>query len=177
MAAVLASVSSGSSVFCSPGFDALRFFTWLDEARATWYSAVPTMHQAIVARAKRNADVLGFATRATFRLGDWADGLEGPFDLVLCNPPYVEDAAALDPQVRDHEPASALFAGAEGLDDYRILLPQIRPLLTNTGIAIFEIGAAQQSAVGEIARNQGFSPRFCKDLAKRPRAMIVSQSF
>ncbi len=101
----------------------------------------------------------------------------GTFDLILCNPPYVEDAAALDPQVRDHEPASALFAGAEGLDDYRILLPQIRPLLTNTGIAIFEIGAAQQGAVGEIARNQGFSPRFCKDLAKRPRAMIVSQSF
>ncbi|WP_010409840.1 peptide chain release factor N(5)-glutamine methyltransferase [Citromicrobium sp. JLT1363] len=131
--------------------------------------------------ARCNATKLDMAERARFlrrswRKGDWRRDL-GTFDLILCNPPYVEDAAALDPQVRDHEPASALFAGAEGLDDYRILLPQIRPLLTNTGIAIFEIGAAQQSAVGEIARNQGFSPRFCKDLAKRPRAMIVSQSF
>ncbi|MEL7688562.1 peptide chain release factor N(5)-glutamine methyltransferase [Citromicrobium bathyomarinum] len=131
--------------------------------------------------AQCNATKLDMAERARFlrrswRKGDWRRDL-GTFDLILCNPPYVEDAAALDPQVRDHEPASALFAGAEGLDDYRILLPQIRPLLTNTGIAIFEIGAAQQSAVGEIARNQGFSPRFCKDLAKRPRAMIVSQSF
>ena len=131
--------------------------------------------------ARCNATKLDMAERARFlrrswRKGDWRRDL-GTFDLILCNPPYVEDTAALDPQVRDHEPASALFAGAEGLDDYRILLPQIRPLLTNTGIAIFEIGAAQQSAVGEIARNQGFSPRFCKDLAKRPRAMIVSQSF
>ena len=131
--------------------------------------------------AQCNATKLDMAARARFlrrswRKGNWHRDL-GTFDLILCNPPYVEDAAALDPQVRDHEPASALFAGAEGLDDYRILLPQIRPLLTNIGIAIFEIGAAQQGAVGEIARNQGFSPRFCKDLAKRPRAMIVSQSF
>ena len=67
--------------------------------------------------------------------------------------------------------------GPEGLDDYRILLPQVGHLLTDTGLAIFEIGAAQQNAAGEIARNQGFAPRFCNDLAKRPRAMIVSQSF
>jgi len=58
MAAVLASLSRGASVYCAPGFDALRFFTWLEEARATWYSAVPTMHQVILARAKRNADVV-----------------------------------------------------------------------------------------------------------------------
>ena len=57
MAAVLASMSAGASVFCCPGFNALSVFAWLAEAEATWYTAVPTMHQAILARAARNADV------------------------------------------------------------------------------------------------------------------------
>jgi len=139
-------------------------------------ASMPALRQA-----QCNATKLGMAQRCSFvrrswRKGDWRRGL-GAFDLVLCNPPYVEEDAALDPQVREHEPASALFAGPEGLDDYRILLPQVGHLLTDTGLAIFEIGAAQQNAAGEIARNQGFAPRFCNDLAKRPRAMIVSQSF
>jgi acyl-CoA synthetase (AMP-forming)/AMP-acid ligase II len=55
IAAVLASLAAGGSVFCTPGFNALSFFRWLDEARPTWYTAVPTMHQAILARAGRNA--------------------------------------------------------------------------------------------------------------------------
>jgi acyl-CoA synthetase (AMP-forming)/AMP-acid ligase II len=54
MACVLSPLASGGSVFCTPGFNALRFFSWLDEAQPTWYSAVPTMHQAILARAPRN---------------------------------------------------------------------------------------------------------------------------
>jgi acyl-CoA synthetase (AMP-forming)/AMP-acid ligase II len=58
MACVLAPLSAGSSVFCTPGFNALKFYGWLAEARPTWYSAVPTMHQAILARAARNPDVL-----------------------------------------------------------------------------------------------------------------------
>jgi acyl-CoA synthetase (AMP-forming)/AMP-acid ligase II len=56
MAPVLSSLSAGATVVCTPGFNALRFFGWLDEARPTWYSAVPTMHQAILARAGRNPD-------------------------------------------------------------------------------------------------------------------------
>ena len=56
MAPVLASLASGASVYCTPGFDALRFFGWLDDAQPTWYSAVPTMHQAILARSGRNRD-------------------------------------------------------------------------------------------------------------------------
>ena len=56
MAPVLATLASGGSVFCAPGFDALRFFGWLAAANPTWYSAVPTMHQAILARAQRNRE-------------------------------------------------------------------------------------------------------------------------
>ena len=58
IAAVLSSLAAGSSVFCTPGFNALRFFQWLGEARPSWYTAVPTMHQAILARAARNPDAL-----------------------------------------------------------------------------------------------------------------------
>ncbi len=65
IAAVLASVHAGASIYCTPGFNALRFFTWLDDARPTWYTAVPTMHQAILERAARNAEVVA---RARLRL-------------------------------------------------------------------------------------------------------------
>ncbi|SHH20846.1 acyl--CoA ligase [Marivita hallyeonensis] len=58
VAAVSASLSVGASIWCAPGFDALRFFGWMKDARPTWYTAVPTMHQAILTRAKRNADVI-----------------------------------------------------------------------------------------------------------------------
>ncbi|MDQ7247595.1 acyl--CoA ligase [Dongia sedimenti] len=56
--ALLSSMYAGASVHCPPGFNALKFFGWLDEAKATWYSAVPTMHQTILARAERNAEIL-----------------------------------------------------------------------------------------------------------------------
>ena len=58
MAAVLATFGRGASVFAAPGFDALRFFGWLEQAQPTWYTAVPTMHQAILARAKRNQEII-----------------------------------------------------------------------------------------------------------------------
>jgi acyl-CoA synthetase (AMP-forming)/AMP-acid ligase II len=58
VAGVLAPLAAGSSVFCTPGFNALRFFTWMDEAAPTWYTAVPTMHQTIVGRAKGNAETI-----------------------------------------------------------------------------------------------------------------------
>ena len=58
IAGVLAPLSAGSQVFCTPGFNALKFFAWMDEARPTWYTAVPTMHQAIVSRASKNQEVI-----------------------------------------------------------------------------------------------------------------------
>jgi acyl-CoA synthetase (AMP-forming)/AMP-acid ligase II len=58
IAAVLSSLASGGSVYCTPGFNALRFFQWLGEANPSWYTAVPTMHQAILARAARNPQAL-----------------------------------------------------------------------------------------------------------------------
>jgi len=58
IAAVLASLGAGGAVWCTPGFNALKFFSWLEEATPTWYTAVPTMHQAILARAERNREII-----------------------------------------------------------------------------------------------------------------------
>ena len=132
-----------------------------------------------LAVAQGNAEALGLGERAQMVLADWtqagwADGL-GRFDLVLANPPYVEADAALDPSVRDYEPASALFAGAEGLDDYRVLIPQLPELLHPGGVAVIEIGYKQAEAVGQIASQAGFTVKLRLDLADRPRALVLSQ--
>ncbi|MEP7349125.1 MAG: peptide chain release factor N(5)-glutamine methyltransferase [Sphingorhabdus sp.] len=96
------------------------------------------------------------------------------FDLILCNPPYVEDTAALAPMVADHEPHSALFAGPDGLDDYRILIPAMPALLSPGGVAIFEIGFTQAQAVHYLATLAGLSTEMRHDLAGNPRALRFS---
>ncbi|MEN7537614.1 peptide chain release factor N(5)-glutamine methyltransferase [Aurantiacibacter flavus] len=127
--------------------------------------------------AEANATSLGLAERAQVLAADWskpswADNL-GRFDLVIANPPYVEADATLDRQVRDWEPAEALFAGAEGLDDYRLLIPQLGDLLSPGGLAVFEIGWQQAEAVSLLAEAAGFAAELRRDLADRPRALIL----
>ena len=127
--------------------------------------------------ARANAERLGLAGRAQFEERDWtqpgwSEGL-GQFDLVLCNPPYVEDGAKLDKDVRDYEPASALFSGPEGLDDYRVIIPQLGKLLSPGGVAVLEIGSTQADAVIAIARESGLAAELRHDLAGRPRALIL----
>ena len=128
--------------------------------------------------ARANAIALDLAAVSTMQLADWsapgwAAGL-GTFDLILANPPYVEDAADLEPQVRDHEPAEALFAGPDGLDAYRILIPQLPALLEPGGIAVLEIGHVQADAVTALAQAAGFAATLHRDLADRPRALALS---
>lgn len=147
----------------------------LDRAHGIGIDASPTA----VAIAEANAQAHGLiGARARFLERSWHDdGWAhdlGRFDLVLCNPPYVEEDAPLEPQVRDHEPAEALFAGAEGLDDYRALIPQLGKLLSPDGIAIFEIGHTQVEAVEAIGASHGFVTQMRRDLAKRPRAIVLS---
>jgi release factor glutamine methyltransferase len=127
--------------------------------------------------AAANAERLGLALYAQmlcrdWRAPNWAADL-GKFDLILANPPYVEDRADLPPSVREYEPAEALFAGPEGLDDYRVLVPQLPDLLAEGGIACLEIGAVQAEAVAGIAEAAGFSVEIARDLGDRPRAAIL----
>jgi release factor glutamine methyltransferase len=126
--------------------------------------------------AERNADDLGMGDRAHFRAGDWAVGLEGQFDLILCNPPYIADSEVLMPDIADHEPAGALFAGADGLDDYRRIIPDLPRLLAPAGAAILEIGHRQHMLVRELAEAAGFSVACRQDLGGRDRALLLTRA-
>lgn len=116
----------------------------------------------------------GFARfiQRDWRQRGWREHI-GRFDLVLCNPPYVEDASELGRDVRDWEPAGALFAGPEGLDDYRILIRELPELLAEGGVAVLEIGATQADAVAAIAAAAGFASELRRDLGGRPRALVL----
>jgi release factor glutamine methyltransferase len=131
---------------------------------------------AAAALAARNAARLGLAARARFLAGDWAAAVRGPFDLVLCNPPYIESAAiaGLMPEVARHEPASALDGGADGLAAYRPIIADLARVLAPRGVAVLELGAGQQAAVEALARAAGLSPEACRaDLGGVPRALVL----
>lgn len=124
--------------------------------------------------ARRNGDALGLANRVDWRHGNWAEGLEGTTDLILCNPPYVETDAALTPEVLN-EPYGALFAGADGLDDYRTLAPQIVRLIAPGGCACIEIGHTQADAVTALLEAQGLAVALRQDLGGRDRCLVATQ--
>lgn len=123
--------------------------------------------------ARRNAERLGLASRAKIDARWWAVGVKARFDLILCNPPYVEASFELPPTVRDWEPHSALFAGADGLDCYRHLAPQIAERLAPGGIACVEIGATQAVSAGALFEAQGLAVSVRKDLAGHDRCLIL----
>ena len=129
-----------------------------------------------LAYARRNAARLGLGDRAELRLGDWGEGIEGRFDLVLANPPYVAADADLPPDVADHEPAAALFAGADGLDDYRRLAPQLPRLIAPGGVACVEIGAGQKQAVAALFGAAGLRVASRDDLAGVARCLVLANA-
>ncbi len=133
---------------------------------------------AAVAVAGRNAVLLDMADRAQFRTGDWLKDIEGQFELILCNPPYIAESERqnLSRDVADYEPESALFAGTDGLDHYRIIIPQLSGLLSDNGIAVFEIGYNQAKRVEEIAFEAGFHATLYQDIGRRDRALLLKKA-
>jgi release factor glutamine methyltransferase len=129
---------------------------------------VDASEQAL-AYARRNA-----ISRAEFRLGDWGEGLDEHFDLILCNPPYIEAGADLPPDVARYEPGGALYAGADGLDAYSALAPQLPRLLAPGGIACVEIGAGQEKAVAGLFAAEGFTIESRRDLRGIVRCLVLT---
>lgn len=124
--------------------------------------------------ARANAEALGLAERVIFREGDWAARVDERFDLILANPPYIATDEALPADVRDYEPARALFAGTDGLDAHRRIVPDLPRLLVPGGVAILEIGHTQADAVGALITAAGLRHSVRRDLGNRPRAIIVN---
>jgi release factor glutamine methyltransferase len=130
--------------------------------------------EAALAITRGNAERLGYAPRCNFAICDVAQGLAGPFDLIVSNPPYIAhgDIAALAPEVRDYDPALALDGGIEGLDIYRAIAGQARRLLAPGGRLIVELGAGQEPAVAALMTAAGLTAGQARhDLAGIPRAL------
>jgi release factor glutamine methyltransferase len=131
---------------------------------------------AALAWAQANARSLDLAGRARLVQGALAADETGPFDLLLCNPPYVatDDLATLESELA-FEPREALDGGADGLDVYRQLVPLVPSLLTPDGIAVLEHGAGQEAAIAALARDAGLSSGSRRDLAGRPRVLVLAR--
>lgn len=115
---------------------------------------------------------LGLGDRTHIVRGRW-DGANGPHDLILCNPPYVAVGESLPREVADWEPASALFAGPDGLDDYRKIAPLLGSQLAPKGIACIEIGSSQARAVTAIFNAKGLDVSVVRDLSGRDRCLTL----
>jgi release factor glutamine methyltransferase len=127
-----------------------------------------------LAYARANIAALGLGDRAHLVRGDWASALTGAFDCIVTNPPYIGTAEPLPDEVARHEPGEALFAGADGLDAYRVLIPQLPALLAPGGVAVIEIGATQGAAVSALCTAAGLAPAIRRDLGGRDRCIVVT---
>ena len=146
----------------------------LQERRDAFGVGVDVVPEA-ASLARTNAARLGLGSRAAFLCGDWTAALNGRFDLIVSNPPYIDAATipTLMPEVSGHEPRSALDGGPDGLDAYRTILLTIADLLTPGGTVVLELGIGQGTAVATLARAAGFASRFHPDLAGIDRAIVL----
>ena len=133
---------------------------------------------AALAVARRNAGHLGLTTRATWVQANLVvDAIDGPFDLVVSNPPYIpsRDIARLAPEVRQFDPRLALDGGPDGLTAYRALIPGLRRIAPGCW-AVLEFGAGQETAIIDLIRaTEGDAvadaARLSHDLSGRPRCV------
>ncbi|HEX6957190.1 MAG TPA: peptide chain release factor N(5)-glutamine methyltransferase [Ferrovibrio sp.] len=134
---------------------------------------------AALAIAEANAARLGLSARARFRQGDWGAGLDGRFDILIANPPYIETAAidGLEPEVAHHEPRLALDGGADGMAAYRRLIPDLARLAAPNAAVALEVGQGQDVAVAGLLEAAGFGEIAVKaDLAGIGRAVLARQA-
>ena len=133
--------------------------------------------QSALAVARENALRLGLAQRVVFHVGQLLEplsGLAGRIDLVASNPPYVDpsERAALAPEVREHEPALALFPPGDALSIYRRLLPDAFACLRPGGALVVEIAPSLAAAVARLFASTGYrDTAIAEDLAGRARVV------
>jgi release factor glutamine methyltransferase len=121
-----------------------------------------------------NADVLGVSERVEWRETDWCEGIEGPFDVIVSNPPYIAgyELQHLDPEVREFEPNMALDGGADGMAAYRRIIPSLKRLGTEDSVIAFELGLGQARGVAALGRVAGLRiAEIDQDIARRARVI------
>ena len=130
---------------------------------------------AALAVARRNATTLSLTDRAIFLRSDWFDAVEGRYDLVVSNPPYLTAAEleSVAPDVRDWVPHLALSPGGDGLAAYRTLALGLRDHLAPKGTCLVEIGSGQGESVPALFATQGFRTQLHLDLSGHPRIVQI----
>ncbi len=153
------------------GAIALALLSELPAARAV----ATDLSDAALRIARGNAEACGLAQRFQTAKTRWADGVDGPFDRVISNPPYIASAVieTLEPEVKDYEPRLALDGGSDGLAPYAHLMAEAQRLLAPGGAALFEIGYDQGEAVTQLAQALGAATRLVHDLAGRDRVVVA----
>ena len=130
---------------------------------------------AALSVAQNNAQKLGVADRTRFLESDLLQAVSGEhFDIIVSNPPYVPKSEILEPQVRDYEPATALYAGANGLDIYERLIPQAHAVLKPGGWLLMEIGHGQREALAALLKDWN-EVSFIDDLQGIPRVACAKR--
>ena len=131
--------------------------------------------------AQKNAAALGLKDKIEFKLGNLFEPVNGIFDIIVCNPPYIsaQDYEKLPAGVKDYEPREALWAGKSGLEFYEKLIYQAADYLQKNGWLLLEIGAKQEAGVRKIAETAGFydSIEMRKDYAGLPRVIKARRIF
>lgn len=147
--------------------------------RLNWTGVASDVSQAALDMARKNAETYGVSARLSFEQTAWFDGLNGQFDLILSNPPYIDAAhmAALPPEVAGYDPALALYGGEDGLEAYRVLAAQAQDYLKPQGWLLLEIGYDQKNSVTALLYEAGFNDVTCRqDLARQDRLILAKSS-
>ena len=157
------------------GAIALALLKELPKATAT----LTDISAAALAVARANAETHMMNTRCAFTVCDIADGIDGPFDLIVSNPPYIAhgDIAGLAPEVREHDPMLALDGGGDGLDAYRAIARCAPRLLAPGGHLVVELGIGQEAPVRALLTEAGLTAgKVRADLAGIARALAAQKA-
>lgn len=148
---------------------------FLSERPNAWGLGID-LSEGAARQARANLTALGLSGRSAVMVGNWAAAIKGGFDLVLSNPPYIsrDDIAALDVEVRSHDPFLALDGGEDGLDAYRIIAEALPRLLRAGGRAVLELGIGQEDDVARLLAQAGLPADgpARRDLGGIARAMV-----
>lgn len=130
----------------------------------------------VFSAARENAHLLGLTPRVQWITTSWTEGVTGPFECILSNPPYISHAemAVLPPEVALWDPPTALAGGDDGLDAYRTFIPCLPALLAPQGIVVLEIGAHQGPQVMTLLAAHFPFVSLQPDLQQRPRYAIAA---
>ena len=126
--------------------------------------------------AKLNAEKFNVQNKINFLKSDWFERVKGPFDLIISNPPYIGliEQDEISAEVIKYDPKIALFAGRDGLDAYRKIIPNLPKFLNPDGFAVLEIGASQGNQVKNMMNAVGFADaKILKDLSGKDRLVVA----